>query len=102
MNAASVSRRLGQQFTRSEYLASGRIRGCGRLTEGFEAKDTRTRRQRRDGEPCTQVKVAYISGSWKDSTRAECREQLLAYKAVLEEYYAVELVGESHLLVTAK
>jgi hypothetical protein len=86
--AASVSRFLGSRgFVRSEYHASGMVRGYGESTKGYQAQQSGS-----------QVTVEWNVGRSgfrldSESRHAEQVKQLTAIKEALEERWDVELRG---------
>jgi hypothetical protein len=87
VRAATVSMRLGQNrptFRKSEYVSSGRVRGWGNFTSGYEVV------QYND----LTVIVRYENGDWgwrqtPEKRVAETEEMLTAYADWLSKWYDV-------------
>lgn len=87
-----------ETLARSEYMASGRIRGWGSYTAGYEVRDLG------DG----RITVTYVHGDWArgmtpEKRTAKARSMLQEYTERLEAAgFVLERDGDLRLIVTGR
>lgn len=94
VSASAVSRFLGERFTRSEYHASGQVRGWGSSSPGFIVRTS--------GD---EVIVDHAVGGWRtgDAEKRMTQESLAAYAEYLSPRYDVEQPEDAlYLIVRTK